>query len=175
MAQMAKEAFSAPAPPTPAQLADMAAKIPTLEQLYIGMLQHGADAFAAVARLVSAGTDDRPSAVLVHCTAGKDRTGVATALLLDAVGADRGAVVADYASSEQNLAGDWADGMLRMVASFGIPLTPALKTLVVATPPDAIRAALDWVDATHGSTADYLRSGGMTEPEFAALRTRLTG
>lgn len=175
MAQMAKEAFSAPAPPTPAQLADMAAKIPTLEQLYIGMLQHGADAFAAVARLVSAGTDDRPSAVLVHCTAGKDRTSVATALLLDAVGADRDAVVADYASSEQNLAGDWADGMLRMVASFGIPLTPALETLVVATPPDAIRAALDWVDATHGSAAGYLRSGGMTEPEFAALRTRLTG
>jgi protein-tyrosine phosphatase len=174
MAQMAKEA-SAPAPPTPAQLADMAAKIPTLEQL---LHRHAA---ARRRRLrdgcapVSAGTDDRPSAVLVHCTAGKDRTGVATALLPDAVGADRDAVVADYASSEQNLAGDWADGMLRMVASFGIPLTPALETLVVATPPGAIRAALDWVDATHGSAAGYLRSGGMTEPEFAALRTRLTG
>lgn len=81
MAQMATQAFSSPTPPTPAELAHMAAKIPTLEQLYVGMLQHGADAFATVARLVSAGTDDRPSAVLVHCTAGKDRTGVATALL----------------------------------------------------------------------------------------------
>lgn len=91
MAQMATQAFSSPTPPTPAGLAHMAARFPTLEQLYVGMLQHGADAFATVARLVSAGTDDRPSAVLVHCMAGKDRT-VATALLLDAVGADRDAV-----------------------------------------------------------------------------------
>ncbi|MBN9178049.1 MAG: tyrosine-protein phosphatase [Microbacterium sp.] len=177
MAQLAKEMLSPGSAPTADQLADAAAKIPTLDQLYIGMLQHGADAFATVARLVagSDAKDDEPSAVLVHCTAGKDRTGVATALLLDAAGAERAAVVADYASSEQNLAGDWADGMLRMVASFGIPLTPALETLVVRTPPEAISAALAWVDATHGSSADYLRSGGLTEHGLETLRTRLAG
>ena len=62
-----------------------------------------------------------------------------------------------------------------MVASLGLPLTPALGTLMTGSPAEAIEGALAWVDATHGSAAGYLRSGGMTEPEFAALRTRLTG
>lgn len=175
MAQMAKEAFAADAPPTPERMAEVAARIPTLDQLYVGMLQHGADAFAAVARLVAASTDDLPSAVLVHCTAGKDRTGVAVALLLSAAGAERAAVISDYTASERNLAGEWADGMLQMVAALGIPVTPEIQTLMVKTPPEAIRTALEWVDATHGSATDYLRSGGLTDAELAALRRRLAG
>ena len=59
--------------------------------------------------------------MLVHCTAGKDRTGVAIALLLDAVGAERDAVVADYAASEANLSGAWADRMFAMIDAMGIP------------------------------------------------------
>ena len=50
--------------------------------------------------------------VVFHCTAGKDRTGVLAALMLAAVGADRGAIVADYAATSANLAGEWARKML---------------------------------------------------------------
>lgn len=175
MAELAQQFPASGGPLTEEQRAAVAARIPTLEQLYIGMLQHGADAFAEVARLVSASTDTAPTAVLVHCTAGKDRTGVAVALLLDAVGAERAAVVADYAASQANLAGEWADGMVQTIASFGLPLTPELVTLVTGTPPEAIEKALAWVDATHGGAAQYLRSGGLSEDELAALRARLAG
>ncbi|GAA5025955.1 tyrosine-protein phosphatase [Microbacterium fluvii] len=157
----------------PSLVAQAMAMLPTLGELYIGMLQHGAAAFAEVARLVAASTDDAPTAVLVHCTAGKDRTGVATALLLDAVGADRAAVVADYASSAENLAGVWADGMLATLERMGAPLTPALVELVTGTPAAAIEHALGWVDAEHGGSAGYLRSGGLTDAELASLRGRL--
>lgn len=150
------------------------ANLPTLGELYLGMLEHGAGEFASTARLVAASRDDQPTAVLVHCTAGKDRTGVATALLLRAAGAERSAVVADYASSAANLEGAWAEGMYAMLTQFGIPLTPALQTLVTGSPADQIERALDWVEEQGGAAA-YLQSGGLADEELAALRERLAG
>ena len=180
--QLAGEALSSvDGTPDAAALAAAMTRLPTLGDLYVGMLAHGAEAFAATARLVAAPAldgrqpHDEPTAVLVHCTAGKDRTGVATALLLSAAGADREAVVADYAASAANLAGDWADGMLAMLTQFGIPLTPALETLVTGSPAEAIEQALDWVAAEHGDAGAYLQSGGLTDAELAALRERLRG
>ncbi|WEG08601.1 tyrosine-protein phosphatase [Microbacterium horticulturae] len=147
-------------------------QIPTLGDLYIRMLDGAAASFARVARLVAAPTDEGKPGVLVHCTAGKDRTGVATALLLDAVGAERDAIVADYAVSEQNLSGEWAERMLQGVAKTGVPMLPQIVALVTATPPDAMRAMLAWVDDQGGSAA-YLRTGGLSDDEFGMLRARL--
>lgn len=155
-------------------IATALSQLPTLGDLYVSMLGQGAASFAELARLVAAATDDPPTAVLVHCTAGKDRTGVAVALLLDSVGADRAAVVADYSSSAANLAGPWADRMRAMVTGMGVPLTPPVDALLTGTPPEAIEQALAWVDE-HGGSAAYLRSGGLTEDELAALRARLAG
>ena len=44
---------------------------------------------------------EQPTPVVFHCTAGKDRTGFAAALLLSALGADRDAVMADYLLTNQ--------------------------------------------------------------------------
>ena len=161
-------------PPAPA-IAEAMASLPSLGELYLGMLQHGAPQFAEVARLIAASTDDSPSGVLVHCTAGKDRTGVATALMLDAAGVERAAVVADYAASQDNLAGPWADGMLHSIAALGLPVTPELRTLATGTPPEAIEQALAWTDEQHGGAAGYLLSGGLQPAELAGLRARFAG
>lgn len=148
-------------------------QLPSLAELYLGMLHGSAPEFAQIARLVAASTDAAPTAVLVHCTAGKDRTGVAIAVLLDAVGADRAAIVADYARSQDHLAGAWADRMRAMVQQMGVPLTPQIDGLLTQTPPAAIEQAFAWIDAQGGS-AEYLRSGGLTEGALDALRARLT-
>ncbi|MCR2783708.1 MULTISPECIES: tyrosine-protein phosphatase [unclassified Microbacterium] len=153
-------------------IGDALERLPTLGTLYLGMLQHAASAFAELARAIatpSAGNE----AVLVHCTAGKDRTGVAIALILDAVGAEHDAIVADYTLSERNLVGPWADRMLGTVAAMGVPLTPALTTLVAGSPASAIEEALAWVHAQGGAAA-YLGTGGLTDDELTALRARLT-
>jgi protein-tyrosine phosphatase len=169
------------------------ATLPRLGELYVQMLEHGATSFAEAARRIAApGPSEAPrsapalgaegagavgghgSAVLIHCTAGKDRTGVAVALVLDAVGVDRNAVIADYAVSERNLAGPWADRMLAGIEQMGAPLTPEIRELVTGTPPTAIAQALSWIDE-HGGSAAYLRSGGLTGAELDALRTRLAG
>ena len=161
------------------------ATLPRLSELYVQMLEHGATSFAEASRRVAtAGVNEAPrdaasvdgnaSAVLIHCTAGKDRTGVAVALVLDAVGVDRDAVIADYAVSERNLAGPWADRMLAGIEQMGAPLTPGIRELVTGTPPAAIAQALSWLDERGGSAA-YLKSGGLTDAELDALRTGLAG
>jgi len=168
-------AMAAPRPEemTPEVARELVARIPTLPDLYVGMLRHGAAAFAEVARLVARPSDPARGGVLVHCTAGKDRTGIATALLLDAVGAERAAIVADYAVSEANLAGEWAERMLARVSGWGVPIVPAVTDLVTATPPAAMEAALAWIDENGGSAA-YLAEGGLSDAELDDLRARLT-
>lgn len=173
MAEMAERAMSAAAEDREAVITQALAHLPTLGGLYTGMLTHGAATFAEIARLVADGDDSSASAVLVHCTAGKDRTGVSIALLLDAVGADRDAIIADYALSSSQLAGAWADGMRAMVARMGMPMTPAVDELVTGAPPAALAEAFTAIDTAGGSAA-YLRSGGLTEDEGERLRTRLT-
>lgn len=151
------------------------ASLPTLGELYTQMLAHGAGTFAAVARLIASPPDPAHPGVLVHCTAGKDRTGVCTALLLDAVGVTRAAIVSDYAQSASHLSGAWLEAMTRPIERFGVTITPALAELIGGSPPAAIETALDWVDATYGDAAAYLRSGGLTDDELTALRARLAG
>ncbi|BBH70175.1 protein-tyrosine-phosphatase [Actinoplanes sp. OR16] len=154
--------------------AALRALIPSLADIYIRMLGSAAATFAEVARLVARPADETHGGVLVHCTAGKDRTGVAVALLLDAAGADRDAVIADYVLSETNLAGEWTELMLARLAAWGAPLIPAITDLVTATPPEAIKAVFAWVDERGGS-AGYLRGGGLSEADLGALRERIAG
>src|SRR4029077_7038622 len=67
---------------------------------YVELLDAGAMAFAtALERIVAPGG----TPALVHCAAGKDRTGVLVALLLDAAGVDRDVIVADYAATQDRM------------------------------------------------------------------------
>lgn len=151
----------------------IAASIPTLEELYIAILQSSAAQFATLARLVVEAADTAAPGVLFHCTAGKDRTGLAAALLLEVAGVSRADVVADYVQTETNLAGPFAQSLLGLVSAVGIPLTPRLETLATRSPAGAITAALDWVSTIHGDALGYLRSGGLSEDEAARLRAAL--
>src|SRR5580692_1515451 len=63
--------------------------------LYLGFLAERADSVLAALRMIAY----REGATLVHCTAGKDRTGTVVALALSDAGVKREAIVADYAAS----------------------------------------------------------------------------
>ncbi|QEO15644.1 tyrosine-protein phosphatase [Agromyces intestinalis] len=112
-------------------------------------------------------------AVLVHCTAGKDRTGVVVAMTLLAVGVDRDAVIADYERTEQNLAGEWLEGMIEMIGRYGVPDSPELRVLMGGSPPEAIESAIERVEREHGSARDYLLASGLALSELAGLEARL--
>lgn len=142
----------------------------TLERVYDAMIEQGGANLARAAAVIAAAGE---GAVLVHCTAGKDRTGVLVALVLLAVGVEREAVVADYAATEANLAGEWADGMLAALRSNGFEPDAAAVELISASPAALIEHVIDRVEAGWGSAAGYLRAGGLADAELDALRTAL--
>jgi protein-tyrosine phosphatase len=67
---------------------------------YVELLERSGDRLVSALERV---TMPGGSPVLVHCAAGKDRTGVLVALLLDAAGVDRDVIVADYAATQQRM------------------------------------------------------------------------
>jgi len=142
----------------------------SLEALYDRIVtQHASVVVSALREIASAG--DR--SVIVHCTAGKDRTGVVVALALLAVGVDREAVVDDYAQTESNLAGEWLEGMVAVVSKYGLPDTPELRTLMGGSPREAIEGVLDTIERAHGSVREYLLASGLHLGDLAALERLL--
>lgn len=172
MDEMVKQLMPAAGPValTAEQIAAIADQVPTLEELYVSILGSSSTQFAELGRAVLAASQtDRPG-VLFHCTAGKDRTGLAAALLLGVAGVPREAIVADYTLTETNLAGPFSEALTGLITRMGIPLTPRLTTLATKSPASAIEAALDWIETEHGDAAGYLRSGGLSADEVEALR-----
>lgn len=123
-----------------------------------------AGAFSAVAANVSAG-------VLFHCTAGKDRTGVLGALILEVLGVERSLTLADYALSQERLGGDYLDDLFAGIDVDSLPGLAAHKA--TASPPELLAAALEEIDRVYGGVAGFLLAHGVTEAELQALRDAL--
>ena len=143
--------------------------MPSLEELYLPLVANHGGVWAKIAGAVAQSNE----ATLVHCTAGKDRTGVAIALLLLAVGADRDAVLADYAASTAALSGPWLESMRTMLAAHDITMTEKMQNLMVGTSIAGLERALDLAITGHGSITDYLLAHGLTAKQFEALGQRL--
>ncbi|WP_181782926.1 tyrosine-protein phosphatase [Pseudonocardia pini] len=101
---------------------------------------------------------------LVHCAAGKDRTGITVAVLLAAAGVGEEDIVADYAVTGLRLA-RVRESLIRRGAYRG-PQTPALPQPLDGAP---IRAVLALLDRAGGAEA-FLRRHGAREEELVAWR-----
>ena len=116
----------------------------------------------------------RSQPVLVHCTVGKDRTGVTVAIALAAAGVDREAVIADYARTEALLP---AERNARVVAGIRSmhPENVHVEALATRSPAPVMRALLERLDREYGSPAGYLRAHGLGDDELRRLREVLVG
>jgi protein-tyrosine phosphatase len=141
----------------------------TLEQIYLGLIRDAGQRLVQVIRMITAG----PGPVLVHCTAGKDRTGLVVALALDAIGVERPAVIADYAVSQTNLSGEWFDSVVAGFSAHGIDAQD-LAPNWLASPAPLMADLLDRLDLEHGGSAAYLRANGLVPAELTTLHGRLT-
>ena len=155
---------------TEQELEALLAQIPSLEQLYLSMLTGATEQFARLGWAVIEAAEREHPAVLVHCTAGKDRTGVASALLLGVAGVSREAIVADYALTAGNLARGFSERLLAMISGYGVPITPELRTLATESPAPVMETVLDWLAEQFGGPAEYLQSAGMSAGEVQELR-----
>ena len=138
-----------------------------------------AGARRAVHRIVTLLGQDRP--VLVHCFAGKDRTGFAVAVACEAAGVDRDAILADYLRSNDAVGRLRAriletmrsrEGMTDEVVSFA---ASRLTDEVLGVREEYLVAARRVLDETYGGLAGYLAAAGVTDDDVSRLRARLLG
>jgi protein-tyrosine phosphatase len=139
---------------------------PTPHSGLAGMYRHVFDARATqLADVVRALLEADGLPAVIGCAAGKDRTGVAIALLLDLAGVPRPVIIDDYAVSAHHFASpvahidldDWRSG-----------------SLVVDSPPEFMASALEHLDARHGGARSLLRRHGVSDVEMDLLVERLT-
>jgi protein-tyrosine phosphatase len=102
---------------------------------------------------------------LIHCTAGKDRTGVLIALLLRLLGASREAVLADYLRSDVfaanlRLGGSITDTFQK---TFGFAPSQATIDAMIGVNPAFLEAAFAAIDQHWGNLETYFESAGLTE------------
>jgi protein-tyrosine phosphatase len=135
----------------------------------------------ALHRVVTLLADGRT--VLAHCFAGKDRTGFTVALVLEAAGVDRDAIVADFLRSNQAVP-QLRDRILDAVRQRSdVEVTPELMAFTEARLSDEVLgvraeyldAARRTIDENFGSLDGYLRSAGITEADVNRLRDALQG
>lgn len=129
-----------------------------MQETYRNFVRQGTPRFAEFFRHLL--ESDVPT--VFHCTAGKDRTGFAAALLLKAVDAPDDEMWQDYLLTNDRL-------QLPQVTRLGLP--PEAMQVLWRVQPGFLQAALDEVDAQYGSLEGYLREGlGVGERERLALR-----
>ena len=112
-------------------------------------------------------------AVLYHCTQGKDRTGVASALLLAALGASRETIIADFDATNRVYEKDVKKYVRRVKFWGGKEEEIAVVKAIMGCNTDNFIKALDAIDAQYGSLETYLKGPlGLTDKDIQTLRDR---
>ena len=150
----------------PNEGAPVAAPI-SLADEYKRMLGVFSQRVGAIMRAIAGAAD---GGVLIHCAAGKDRTGLTCALLLDLVGVPRQIIAEDYALSLECM----REQTEAWIASE--PAKRAERELEAERWNPLPRVMLDafaFIDESYGGTEAYLVSAGVRQSEIARLRERL--
>jgi protein-tyrosine phosphatase len=111
--------------------------------------------------------------VMINCTAGKDRTGLATALVLTALGVPYETVMQDFLLSNVMLDAEALkkDGMLKMIST---SLPPEVAKPLIAVEPAYLDAGFEQIRTDYGSVESYLEKElGVGPKEIKLLKKRM--
>lgn len=137
-----------------------------VEASYVDLLERYAEHFAtAIAAVADAGE----GGVVIHCAAGKDRTGLISAMLLDLAGVPAEAIAADYAESEENL----AELLEKWVAEAPDEQERSRRVALSSTPYDAMLGVLRHLEERHGGVRGFLRRAGLDDATIDRAAARL--
>ncbi|MBV1777627.1 tyrosine-protein phosphatase [Paeniglutamicibacter sp. ABSL32-1] len=145
-----------------------------IEDVYCHLI---ADRGTEITKAVGAIAAGLPEGVLVHCAAGKDRTGLVVALVLEVAGVPRQILLGDYARSARDLPASYRERVnLELACALGdsAELQAALH-LHLDSPAAVLDDALDMVEARYGSAACYLLAHGLDPADLTVIREELAG
>lgn len=139
----------------------------TLEEMYVGLLKDSRESFRQLFALLAS---PECGGYLIHCAAGKDRTGIAVALILSLAGASPEDIIADYSRSE---------GFLREFLAKSYKREGALSQLdpshpLIPSPPQAMVDFLYHLNSTYGGGRAYLEGIGVSPAELDAIAEKFT-
>jgi protein-tyrosine phosphatase len=142
---------------------------PPAVRSYLGYLTDGTENVLAALRSLAHGG---PGAAVVHCAAGKDRTGVVVALSLAVAGVEPAAIIADYAQTAEVI-----DALVAKLAASPTYAEDMTSRDVASHTPRAasMRRVLELLDERWGGPIGWLEANGFGADERAALRARLRG
>jgi protein-tyrosine phosphatase len=110
---------------------------------------------------------------VIHCAAGKDRTGVVSAVLLLALGVEEEIVLDDYELTSVYTAASRVEELNAKLSGSGLP--PAVIAGLLGTSRSALAEAIARLREEHGSIEGYLtEAAGLSSDDLATLRRRLT-
>jgi protein-tyrosine phosphatase len=124
---------------------------------------------ANIAKAIAAVSDALPGGVVIHCHAGKERTGIVAAILISLAGVADAAVAADWTASDsylQPLYEEW-------LANETDPQIRAKRAQGFVTHAEHILDVLGHVRRNHGSVEEYLLAGGLRTDQLDRARLRL--
>lgn len=138
----------------------------TLTDRYFLLAEFAKEPIGKVVSMLAASADP----AVYHCAAGKDRTGVVSAVLLGLLGVPEPIIVADYAATQENL-----DAIVeRLMATEGYyEMLSALPPDTMHAEPETMAGFLNRIRAQYGSMEAYARSAGVSAEAIDALRARL--
>jgi protein-tyrosine phosphatase len=129
-----------------------------MRETYRDFVNHNATTFGRFLKHLL----EQPTPQVFHCTAGKDRTGFAAALLLSALGVDRATIEHDYLLTNQ---------LYKRDARMEGQGHPHVMKVLWQVQPEFLQAAFDAVDAQHGGMRNYLHGAiGLSPQETNALQ-----
>ena len=141
-----------------------------MRAVYAGLPAAAAPHVAYLFRRIAGG--DVP--LLIHCTAGKDRTGFVSALLLAALDVPHDAIVADYlASSIRKSAEAVAATQALATTHLGFALPADALDVTMGVDESYLAESFAAIREAHGGVDAYLRAAGLLDSELAALRDRM--
>jgi protein-tyrosine phosphatase len=136
-------------------------------EMYIGMLTRHANDFGRAINLAIA---KAPS--LYHCTAGKDRTGLFSMLVLGSLGVSDDDVLTDFTLSNEYRAEQRIKELAPLFAERGLDVEQYRPAL--SAPQLALEMAIEWLDESHGGPSNYLvEIAGLSDDDISAMRAAL--
>ncbi len=128
---------------------------------------------AAFARIFHHLKDENSLPAIIHCTAGKDRAGMATAILLIALGVPEEIVIQDYSLSNLYFSyfRDVMDRTITPLKRFGVTVDD-IRPLLSASPA-VMKGALDHLHKEYGSVEAYLARASVTAEDIEQIKRLL--
>jgi protein-tyrosine phosphatase len=137
---------------------------PDMFERYLMMLDTREEAFREIFTSIA----NAEGAVLFHCFAGKDRTGLVAAMLLALSGVEAADIAADFGETDVQLAAMYEQWISEAPEARRAAMRDELRC-----PPERIIGVLAHVENKWGGVASYLEASGMNAADIDRLGTRL--